>query len=96
VGAPGHTPGSVLIHAKNAHGHAVFSGDVIHHPIQLVEPSLAIAGEYNAAMARQTRNNVLESCADSGALLLPAHFPAPTAAHVVDGPGGLRFDFDRE
>jgi glyoxylase-like metal-dependent hydrolase (beta-lactamase superfamily II) len=93
-GAPGHTAGSVVIHAKNPYGHAVFAGDVIHHPIQVPAPSLYIAGEYDTAMAQRTRQRVLESCADMGALLLPAHFPSPSAARVVSTAAGLALDFD--
>lgn len=93
-GAPGHTPGSVLIHAKNRHGHAVFCGDAIHHPIQAVEPSLHVAGEYDTALAMATRQRVLEGCADTDTLLMPAHFPSPTAARVTSTADGLRFVFE--
>jgi len=95
-GAPGHTPGSVLIHAKNSHGHALFCGDVIHHPIQAIDSTLHVAGEYDTALGAGTRRRVLESCADTDTLLLAAHFPTPTAARVVSGAGGLAFEFDRD
>jgi len=36
-GAPGHTPGNVVIHARSAGATAVFMGDVIHHPLQLLK-----------------------------------------------------------
>jgi len=93
-GAPGHTPGSVLIHAKNARGHALFSGDVIHHPIQAVEPSLHVAGEFDTALGMRTRQSLMARCADTDTLLFPAHFPSPTAARVVAGADGFRFTFD--
>ena len=93
-GAPGHTPGSVLVHARNGHGHAVFSGDVIHHPIQAVAPSLHVAGEDDPALGRETRRRLLESCADTDTLLLAAHFPAPTATRVVSHADGFRFAFE--
>ena len=93
-GAPGHTPGSVLIHAENKQGHAIFCGDAIHHPIQAVEPSLHVAGEFDTALAMRTRTRVLESCADTSTLLLPAHFPTPSAARVVSSARGPQFAFD--
>ncbi len=95
-GAPGHTPGSVVIHAKNDHGHAVFAGDVIHHPIQIAWPSLHVAGEYDTPLGMQSRRRVLEACADTDTLLLPAHFPSPTAARVVSTADGLSLRFDPE
>jgi glyoxylase-like metal-dependent hydrolase (beta-lactamase superfamily II) len=95
-GAPGHTPGSVVIHAQNGHGHALFAGDVIHHPIQMAWPSLHVHGEYDTHMGMRTRRRVLESCADTDTLLLPAHFPSPTAARVVSTAEGLGLSFEAE
>jgi glyoxylase-like metal-dependent hydrolase (beta-lactamase superfamily II) len=90
--APGHTPGSVLVRIENTFGRAVVSGDVIHHPIQILEPTLHVEGEHDTAQATRTRQRLLERWADSGALLLPAHFPAPTAGRIARAMGGFRFD----
>jgi glyoxylase-like metal-dependent hydrolase (beta-lactamase superfamily II) len=95
-GAPGHTIGSVLVHAQSGQGHAIFAGDVMHHPIQIVEPTLHVAGEYDTALGKKTRRSLLERCADTDTLLLPAHFPSPTAARVVSGADGLSLRFDPE
>jgi len=94
--APGHTPGTILLRAGNRHGQAVLSGDVIHHPLQFVDPSLHVVGEYDVAMATETRRRLIETHADTGALLLPAHFPAPTAGRIVSTGGGFRFEFEGE
>ena len=95
-GAPGHTPGSVVIHAKNAHGHAVFAGDVIHHPIQVAAPELHVAGEWDTPLGMKSRNRVFQTCADSGALLMPAHFPSPSACRVVSNADGFGLQFGDE
>ena len=95
-GAPGHTPGSIVIHAKNAHGHAVFAGDVIHHPLQVAAPSLHVAGEYDTALGLKSRQRVFAACADTGALLLPAHFPSPTACRVTSTAHGFGLQFGEE
>jgi glyoxylase-like metal-dependent hydrolase (beta-lactamase superfamily II) len=95
-GAPGHTPGSVVIHAGNSHGHALFAGDVIHHPIQMAWPSLHVAGEYDTQLGMRTRRKVLEACADTDTWLWPAHFPSPTVARVVSTADGLGLSFDTE
>jgi glyoxylase-like metal-dependent hydrolase (beta-lactamase superfamily II) len=95
-GAPGHTPGSIVIHAGNAHGHALFAGDVIHHPIQMAAPLLHVAGEYDTALGMRSRQKVFESCADTDTLLLPAHFPSPTAARVVSTADGFGLKFEAE
>jgi glyoxylase-like metal-dependent hydrolase (beta-lactamase superfamily II) len=79
--APGHTPGHVLLRLREGRG-GVFCGDVIHHPLQLCAPHWNSQFCADPEQARRTRRRVLEHCAESGALLLPAHFGAPHAAAV--------------
>ncbi|MES2498494.1 MAG: MBL fold metallo-hydrolase [Pseudomonadota bacterium] len=93
-GAPGHTVGSALIHVRNAHGHAVFCGDAIHHPVQAEDLSIHIAGEYDSAMSQRTRHDLLARYCDTDTLLLPAHFASPSAARVIAPKGAFRFRFD--
>ncbi len=93
-GAPGHTPGSVLLHARSGGGAAIFCGDVIHHPIQIAEPALAISVDWDVETAAQTRLRLIEACADNGAFLMPTHFPAPTAGRVIRTDDGFRFVFE--
>jgi hypothetical protein len=59
-------------------------------------PSLHVAGEYDTHMGLRTRRRVLESCADTDTLLLPAHFPSPTAARVISTADGLGLSFEAE
>jgi len=78
--APGHTPGHVLLDMRDGGDAAVFCGDVIHHPVQVYEPSWNMRSDEQPAVAYATRRRVLEFCAESRALLFPTHFAAP---HVV-------------
>lgn len=94
--APGHTAGSALIHVQNAHGHAIFCGDALHHPVQAEDLSIHVAGEYDSAMGERTRRELLTRCCDTDTLLLPAHFASPSAARVIAPGGGFRFRFDGE
>jgi glyoxylase-like metal-dependent hydrolase (beta-lactamase superfamily II) len=91
--APGHTMGSVVLHARNEAGGALFSGDVWHHPLQFAEPSLSISGEQDVALGAATSRRLVESCADTNILVMTAHFPAPTAGRVVSHGDGFRFQF---
>lgn len=91
--APGHSPGHVTIHVSGRDGHAIMSGDIIHHPIILAEPHLINPGDLDPVMARQARQRLLEACADTDTLLLTGHFPAPTAGRVVSRADGFRFQF---
>jgi glyoxylase-like metal-dependent hydrolase (beta-lactamase superfamily II) len=92
-GAAGHTPGSVILHLQGGGRHAVFSGDVVHHPIQLADPALGIHDEFDAALSEATRRRLMETLADTDTLLMAAHFPAPTAGRIVSHSGGCAFAF---
>ncbi|MGH8764759.1 MAG: MBL fold metallo-hydrolase, partial [Burkholderiales bacterium] len=64
--APGHTEGHVLL--KVGAG-GVFCGDVLHHPLQIYAPHWNSRFCAFPDQARATRRNVLEYCAEHGALL---------------------------
>jgi glyoxylase-like metal-dependent hydrolase (beta-lactamase superfamily II) len=91
--APGHTLGSVVLHARNEHGGALFSGDVWHHPLQFAEPSLSIFVEQDVALGHATRKRLIENAVDTNTLVMAAHFPSPTAGRIVSHGGSLRFQF---
>ena len=92
--ASGHSAGSVLIHVRSGGEAAVFSGDVVHHPVQLVRPELYLAlADADIELARRTRLRFLEECARTGALLCPAHFVEPTVGQVVRDGTAYRMEF---
>ena len=72
--SPGHTPGHLSLNSANG---AVFCGDIIHSPIQLKFPELSTAFCSDMALARTTRENLLDKVAEEGSFLIPAHFPNP-------------------
>jgi glyoxylase-like metal-dependent hydrolase (beta-lactamase superfamily II) len=95
-GFPGHTPGNMVIHAQcggYAHQHAIFTGDVFHHPAQIQDPTLHMHVDADAAAGLATRRHFIDSFADRGAILLAAHFPDPTAGRIVRHDGGTVFQF---
>ena len=87
--APGHTPGSSVLHLDAGPG-AVFVGDLLHVPLQVVRPQDSCAFDLDPEQARRSRRSVLQRAARSGELVLPAHFAGPGGATVrsVDGAGG--------
>jgi glyoxylase-like metal-dependent hydrolase (beta-lactamase superfamily II) len=94
--APGHTPGNVIIHLQDRAASAVLSGDVIHHPIQVVYPEhSAVFCEDRAASARY-RQAFVERYADQDTWILPAHFPYPTAGRIARHGARWRFKFADE
>jgi glyoxylase-like metal-dependent hydrolase (beta-lactamase superfamily II) len=94
--APGHSPGNVNVHVRSGGRHALMSGDVIHHPIQFAEPELANPADIDKALALRTRLDVIRRYTDTETLLLPAHFPEPTAGWIRSHGDRFRFRFDAE
>jgi glyoxylase-like metal-dependent hydrolase (beta-lactamase superfamily II) len=80
--AAGHTPGHVMVHAKGIDGHALLSGDVLHHPLQLQALDLPVYGDFDSDAAIETRRRMVKSCADTNIVVLTGHFPSPTAGRI--------------
>jgi len=87
----GHTPGHVSLWIESAGEVAHISGDWLHHPVQLAEPTWAEIGDADVEQARETRRRMLARLADTGALLLGTHFGAPSAGRVVRDGDVFRF-----
>ena len=78
----GHSPGCCTINAQAGGPPALFWGDVIHHPVQLIRHDLTFAFDMDGATASATRKRTLERVADSETLCFPAHFRRTSAGHV--------------
>ena len=81
--APGHTPGHVMLNLKSGEERALMSGDVIHHPLQLIRPDWSSRACEDPHLSAVSRTKMLESVADTNTLLCPAHFGSPTMGHVI-------------
>ncbi|ATZ23219.1 putative quorum-quenching lactonase YtnP [Streptomyces lavendulae subsp. lavendulae] len=90
VPAPGHTPGQVAVELRGSDRRALITGDSIHHPVQLSHPHLHSCVDIDPAQAVRTRTQLLDSLADTDALLLGTHFPQPTAGTVRRANGRYR------
>jgi glyoxylase-like metal-dependent hydrolase (beta-lactamase superfamily II) len=91
--AHGHTPGNVVIHAKSGGDNALFVGDVLHHPLQCLKPEWSTRACTDMEGSRKTRTRIIEEHAAKGTLLLPAHFPEPTAGHIRPHGAAYRYEF---
>ncbi len=87
--AAGHTPGHVAVRLTTPAGQAVFAGDLMHRTVQVAEPQWNSQFCFDGGRARKTRQEFVERHADSGVLILPAHFPHP--GYVVREGSGFRF-----
>ncbi len=92
---PGHTPGSIAINLKDQGKQACFSGDIMHHPIQVYHPDWSSQFCWDQAMSAVSRRKLLEDCVESNALLCPAHFPGANAGYVKPEGNSFRIEWDR-
>lgn len=96
MATPGHTPGHLCVRITHeGRDVAIMSGDLMHNALQVAVPALNSCFCVDAELARVTRTAFLEQCEESGTLVMPAHFPKPTAGRVVRAGGGqFRFRFE--
>ncbi|MBV8193771.1 MAG: MBL fold metallo-hydrolase [Alphaproteobacteria bacterium] len=91
---PGHTPGSIAINLRDGGHQACFSGDIMHHPIQVYHPDWSSQFCWNQEMSAKSRRQLLEDCVESNALLCPAHFAGPNAGYVKRRGDAFAIDWD--
>ena len=93
IGAPGHTPGNVIVRLDHRSERAYLTGDVIHHPVQVERPEWSSCFCWDPAMSAESRLKTLRAAAEEDAWLLPAHFPTPTAAKILSAGSGFRMSW---
>ncbi len=92
---PGHTPGHVCVVVRSQRACVVLSGDIMHTALQCAEPQLNSCFCVDAETAGATRRRFLETFADGPVMVIPAHFPTPTAGWIRSHERSFRFLFDR-
>ena len=90
--APGHSPGNFVFHLESAGERALASGDVLHHPLQLLHPEWSSGFCVDPVASAATRRRVLEEVVESGSILMPAHFPSPSWVKIEASEGGFRIE----
>ena len=79
---PGHTPGHVAFTFGRGKDDAVFSGDLMHTPLQTRYPELSAKFDDDQTQAAVTRRNFLERYCDTDTLCCTAHFPSPSVGKI--------------
>ncbi len=92
--ARGHTPGHVCVRVRGRGREAVMTGDLMHHPLQCAEPWLSSCFCVDPAHSARTRRAFLQRHAGTRVLVMPAHFPTPSAGRIVRAADGFRFAFE--
>lgn len=91
VSTPGHSPGHMSVRISSHGENAFITGDLAHHPVQLLEPDWYTLADHETAISSATRRGVIDDYADSGVLLFGTHFPPPSAGYLVTEDGAVRF-----
>ncbi|KOX48007.1 beta-lactamase [Streptomyces purpurogeneiscleroticus] len=91
--APGHTPGHVAVWLHCGPEAGAFTGDIIHHPVQVFHPEWSCMGCIDPATAALTRRRLLAQLAEAEGVLFPGHFMAPHAARIATRGDGFAFRF---
>ncbi|MEZ5821361.1 MAG: MBL fold metallo-hydrolase [Xanthobacteraceae bacterium] len=79
---PGHTPGHAAFRFGRTKDEAVFSGDLMHSPIQTRYPEMSVKFDVDPVEAGKTRRSFLERYCDTDTLCCTAHFPSPSVGRI--------------
>ena len=93
---PGHTPGHVSVFISSKGEEAVITGDLMHHPIQLVLPDEEVRFDMDKVAGPRTRREFVARMTDSPTLVIGSHFADPTGGWVVTDGDSLRFTDQRK
>ena len=88
---PGHTPGHVSVRLTSRGADAVITGDLMHHPVQIAEPTWQTTFDTDPDEARETRRAFCARYADHPVTVLGTHFHHPTAGRIVSHGDAWRF-----
>lgn len=80
--ARGHTLGHAMLHLCSQAEEGYFTGDMFHHPLQLVQPELQFGDCDDLALAIATRQAFVDLSLERDALIIPAHLPFPHSGRL--------------
>lgn len=79
---PGHTPGTAVVRLASGSDRAVFAGDLMHSPVQILDPCCNSAFCHSPEQAEASRRRILGRAADEHELLIPGHFGGAGALEI--------------
>jgi glyoxylase-like metal-dependent hydrolase (beta-lactamase superfamily II) len=93
VEAPGHTPGSSIVVLSASGRRVMILGDVVHCPVQLLEPDWSTFFDVAPEQASMTRRNIIRELEEGGAEVAGGHFPGLRFGRILQGEGKKQFVF---
>jgi glyoxylase-like metal-dependent hydrolase (beta-lactamase superfamily II) len=93
---PGHSPCHCCVNIFSKGKRAVVAGDLMHHVIQCREPDWSAKPDWDPKQSAVSRRKFFASVADTDTLILPIHFPAPTAGLIKADGERFNYRYKRE
>ena len=95
IPTPGHSPCHCCVDIRSKGQRAIVTGDLMHHALQVRVPELYTIFDTDTAAGIVSRRTFFESVADTPAVVLPVHFPNPTAGLITTLGKGFDYQFVR-
>lgn len=81
---PGHTPGHIAVGLTSGGEHGLYVGDLLHHPIQVENPTWSPLFDWMPEMSARARQATLERARAERALVFTAHFAFPGVGRLAE------------
>ncbi len=81
IPTPGHSIDHFSVHLGKPGADALFTGDMIHSPLQAMIPEMSMMADYDQELAGKTRRAILERFCEEPTLICTAHFPKHPVGH---------------
>ena len=91
--SPGHTIDHYAVAVGKGRHDAVFTGDLIHSPLQALYTDLAMRVDYDGKQGAATRRAFLEKYCDTDTQCCFAHFPSPSRGYVKRWGNGFKCEY---
>jgi glyoxylase-like metal-dependent hydrolase (beta-lactamase superfamily II) len=92
---PGHTPGHCAVHIESGGQHAIITGDLMHHPVQVAVPPWRGNFDHDPDAATRTRVKFVSTYSDRQTLIIGSHFAGLTAGWIIPNGEHCRFVTER-
>jgi glyoxylase-like metal-dependent hydrolase (beta-lactamase superfamily II) len=90
---PGHTPDHFAVCAGKGGDKAVFTGDLIHSPMQARYPELVMRVDTDRDQGVRTRRAFFERYCDTDTLCCTMHFPSPSVGYIKRWDNGFKLEY---
>ncbi len=92
--SPGHTPDHMSVRLASQGAQAVITGDLIHSPVQCLEPQWIMRADFDPEQAKITRQGFLDKYCETDVLVCATHFPASSLGHIVRREDAFWFQYE--